>query len=64
MAELRNVTIETSKKYSDFGTGAGNPILKLTIPLPGGTAVYEIGITQDVSDSLDLASKLSKKGVE
>lgn len=36
-------------------------IIKISIPLPGGQAVYEIDITDKQKDSLEYAAKLSEK---
>lgn len=67
--ELINCKIETSTKYHqppkeetggyhiDYGTSYD--VIEITIPLPGGLAKYEIPLSKQQRDSIELAIKLA-----
>lgn len=65
MAIIKNVKVETNIRYrddegTDYHSVAINT-LKLTIPLPGGVAIYELDITDNLKANIEFASQLSEK---
>ncbi len=69
MPQLNNVKLDIKKVYLDheddeYRAGARTKAqIHLTIPLPGGQALYEIDITEQMYNSLEFASQLSAKSV-
>ena len=59
--EIKNCTVETTKRYSGSGTyEEPKDMLILSLPLPGGKAIYEIEVTAAFASNIEKASQLVK----
>lgn len=57
---IKNVIVETSARYNGNVMDSKKiPTLILKLPLPGGQAIYEIDITKEQQESLEIGAKLS-----
>lgn len=58
MIEIKHCKINTFEERDYSGGKKAEYFLKITIKLPGGVAIYDIPISKDVKDNLEVASKL------
>lgn len=65
--KIENVILETHVKYHTNDEEAYNhsepyDILEITVPLPGGKAIYEIPLPDKMKESLEYAVKIANGG--
>lgn len=65
MAYLKNCSLKTSQRYPESNSENYHrdsiPTLEIEIPLPGGTAKYEIDLPPGMKENLEFAAQLSEK---
>jgi hypothetical protein len=58
---ITNVKVETTYRYPE-GERSSSPnyFVQLSIPIPGGNAIYEMQVEKEMYDNLELADQLAR----